>query len=71
MTDCARSCDGCDGSVIVKAATELVRRLHEAKQYTDTANFTLRCVVCQKGLRGEKEAQDHAKQTGHVNFTEY
>ena len=55
----------------MKAATELVRRLHEAKQYTDTANFTLRCAVCQKGLRGEKEAQDHAKQTGHVNFAEY
>ncbi len=45
--------------------------LEQAKQFTDTHNFTLRCAVCQKGLRGEKEAQEHAKATGHVNFQEY
>ena len=45
--------------------------LNEAKQFTDTTNFTLRCEVCQLGLRGEKEAQEHAKKTGHINFQEY
>lgn len=37
----------------------------------DTANFTLRCGICQLGLKGEKEAVEHAKQTGHTSFREY
>ena len=44
---------------------------HEARQFTDTANFTLRCGVCQIGVRGEKEAVEHAKATGHQRFGEY
>ena len=35
------------------------------------ANFTLRCGACQLGLKGEKEALEHAKATGHANFQEY
>lgn len=35
----------------------------------DIANFTLRCGVCQIGLKGEKEAVEHAKATGHTNFS--
>jgi ubiquitin thioesterase OTU1 len=31
----------------------------------------LRCLVCQTGLKGEKEAVEHAKATGHQNFGEY
>ncbi|MQL96899.1 hypothetical protein Taro_029579 [Colocasia esculenta] len=41
------------------------------RSYTDTANFTLRCGVCQIGVIGEKEAVEHAQATGHVNFQEY
>lgn len=79
-----------------------VESCHKARQFTDTANFTLRCGVCQVrggralaasacgwllahltrariarwrlpqiGLKGEKEAVEHAKATGHQNFTEY
>ena len=44
---------------------------YEARQYTDTTNFTLRCSVCQIGVRGEKEAMEHAQATGHANFSEY
>jgi ubiquitin thioesterase OTU1 len=55
----------------MEAAQKLVAQMHSAKQFTDTANFTLRCMVCQQGLHGEKGAQEHAKQTGHVNFAEY
>ena len=29
--------------------------------FTDVANFTLRCVVCQKGLTGQSDAVEHAK----------
>jgi len=49
----------------------LVREQHLARSFTDTANFSLRCLVCQKGLKGESEAVAHAKETGHANFGEY
>ena len=49
----------------------LVRALQASKKFTDTANFTLRCGVCNRGLTGEKEAVEHAKSTGHQNFQEY
>lgn len=52
-------------------AAKLVAACHEARQFTDVANFTLRCGVCQIGLKGEKEAVMHAKETGHQNFSEY
>uniref|UniRef100_A0A061QXM6 Ubiquitin thioesterase OTU n=2 Tax=Tetraselmis sp. GSL018 TaxID=582737 RepID=A0A061QXM6_9CHLO len=52
-------------------AEQLVRRCYEAKQFTDTAHFTLRCGVCNIGVRGETEAREHAKSTGHTNFSEY
>jgi ubiquitin thioesterase OTU1 len=56
---------------IMAAAKRLVARYHAARQFTDTANFTLRCGVCKQGLRGEKEAVAHAQATGHASFTEY
>ncbi|XP_065037330.1 OVARIAN TUMOR DOMAIN-containing deubiquitinating enzyme 2 isoform X2 [Musa acuminata AAA Group] len=49
----------------------LVKDAHRKRSYTDTANFTLRCGVCQVGLTGQKEAIAHAQATGHVNFQEY
>jgi hypothetical protein len=56
---------------ITDAAKTLVDTLHKSKEFTDTANFALRCGVCNKGLKGEKEAVEHAKQTSHQNFQEY
>lgn len=56
---------------IEHAAARLVAKLHDAKQFTDTASFTLRCGDCKIGVTGEKEALQHAKQTGHQNFVEY
>ena len=53
------------------AAGELVAQARANRQFTDTARFTLRCGVCQCGLKGEKEALEHAKATGHQNFSEY
>lgn len=54
-----------------RGAAELVAACHAARQFTDTANFTLRCGVCQIGLKGEKEAAQHAQATGHTRFAEY
>jgi ubiquitin thioesterase OTU1 len=48
-----------------------VEAAHQARQFTDMATFTLRCGTCQIGLKGEKEAVEHAKTTGHSNFSEY
>ncbi|KAL1916999.1 uncharacterized protein VTP21DRAFT_5197 [Calcarisporiella thermophila] len=56
---------------VLPAALQLAARLREKRQYTDLANFTLRCSVCQTGLRGQKEATQHALQTGHASFEEY
>ena len=50
---------------------ELVAAQNKLRKFTDTANFALRCLVCQKGLTGEKDALEHAKATGHQNFGEY
>ena len=50
---------------------EVAAAANRARQFTDTASFTLRCLVCQKGLCGEKDALAHAKETGHANFAEY
>ncbi|GAA6042750.1 hypothetical protein JCM8097_007456 [Rhodosporidiobolus ruineniae] len=56
---------------LLKSAQELVGKLRAAHAYTDTATFTLSCGVCKEGLKGEKEAREHAKNTGHTSFTEY
>ena len=42
-----------------------------ARSFVDSAGFSLRCLVCLAGLVGQQEAQQHAKDTGHVNFSEY
>ncbi|KAI8463490.1 MAG: OTU-domain-containing protein [Monoraphidium minutum] len=52
-------------------AAQLVAACKAARQFTDIANFALRCGVCQIGLKGEKEASEHAKATGHTRFSEY
>ena len=57
-------------SVMAEAAA-LARRAQQAGKFTDTANFTLKCLVCQRGLKGEAEAVEHAKSTGHTNFSEF
>jgi len=61
----------CPGAIRAASPWAKVRRCYEAKQFTDTAHFTLRCGVCNIGVRGETEAREHAKSTGHTNFSEY
>lgn len=56
---------------VIALAKELQAEAHRQRQFTDTAKFTLRCLVCQAGLVGERGAQEHAKSTGHTNFSEY
>ncbi|KAI9099725.1 hypothetical protein DFS34DRAFT_615714 [Phlyctochytrium arcticum] len=60
-----------DGDRILTAGVELADIYRKKHKYTDLANFTLRCGICKKGLRGQKEAQAHAMESGHTSFTEY
>lgn len=55
---------------VLAAAKELCKELKRRRYYTDTASFSLKCKQCGKGLTGEKEAVQHAKQTGHGDFGE-
>jgi len=38
------------------------------KQFTDVHGFSLQCQECFTMLKGQKEAQEHGKSTGHRNF---
>jgi len=59
-----------DDAVLV-AAKKLADILRGKKAYTNTSTFDLKCEECGQGLKGEKGAQAHAEQTGHVRFGEY
>nr|CAB3267832.1 ubiquitin thioesterase OTU1-like [Phallusia mammillata] len=58
-----------DDLVLIQAL-KVAEEAHNARQFTDTANFTLRCLTCNKCLNGQTAAQAHAKETGHGNFGE-
>ncbi|GJE90719.1 OTU-domain-containing protein [Phanerochaete sordida] len=66
-----REGEDADSDPILAAAKKLADKLRAKRAYTNTATFDLRCQICQKGLKGEKEAREHAQQTGHVEFGEY
>lgn len=56
---------------VLEAGKKLATILRERRAFTNTATFDLKCEICGKGLRGEKEARAHAQETGHVRFGEY
>lgn len=51
-------------------ALAVASELKEKRQFTDLVGFSLRCLVCSTPLKGQKQAQQHAKETGHMNFGE-
>eukprot|EP00434_Breviolum_minutum_P039550 symbB.v1.2.035124.t2/scaffold4665.1/size36745/2 len=55
---------------MLEEAIKVAKEAQTARNFTDVANFTLRCVVCQKGLTGQSDAVEHAKATGHANFAD-
>ncbi|CCM02079.1 uncharacterized protein FIBRA_04156 [Fibroporia radiculosa] len=60
-----------DSDPLLVAAKKLADILRAKRAYTNTATFDLRCQICRKGLKGEKEARAHASETGHVQFGEF
>lgn len=55
---------------ILALALEVAHEAKKSGQFTDVQNFTLRCLVCNRGVMGQAGAQAHAKSTGHTNFGE-
>jgi len=51
-------------------AKSVAEEANRNRQYTDLASFSLLCRNCGAKLKGETGAVEHAKQTGHTNFTE-
>lgn len=59
-----------DDQDVVQKMGLIVKELHTQRKYTDLTGCTLMCGICFVGLKGQKEAQEHAQKTGHVRFTE-
>ncbi|ELT95674.1 hypothetical protein CAPTEDRAFT_154633 [Capitella teleta] len=57
-------------SAILAQALQLAAEAKSSRQFTDVAGFSLRCLICNKTLKGQTEAQNHAATTGHINFGE-
>jgi hypothetical protein len=63
--------DAPNAEAVDRAVAALVTNAHRAHKYTDTAGFTLRCIICREGMQGQAAAVAHAKATGHDSFGEY
>ncbi|KAJ3109558.1 Cell morphogenesis protein PAG1 [Phlyctochytrium planicorne] len=59
------------GEEILKGALKVAGLWKQKHKFTDLASFTLKCGVCKTGIKGQKEAQEHALKTGHASFEEY
>jgi ubiquitin thioesterase OTU1 len=53
---------------VANQAEEVASELRKKKQFINLVGCDLQCLVCLKGLSGQKGAQEHAKVTGHQNF---
>ncbi|XP_076231380.1 yod1 deubiquitinase [Calliopsis andreniformis] len=51
-------------------AVDLAWEAKSSRQFTDVQKFTLMCNDCKIKLNGQIAAQQHAKETGHMNFGE-
>lgn len=60
-----------DTTEMDRLSLELAQEWKDQHKYTDLASFTLTCAICKKGLVGQKDAQQHAMETGHAEFAEY
>ncbi|XP_055607335.1 ubiquitin thioesterase OTU1 [Uranotaenia lowii] len=59
-----------EDQAVYMQAEQLAQEAKSSRQFTDVNKFTLRCIDCDCMLKGQVEAQQHAKKTGHVNFGE-
>eukprot|EP00510_Aplanochytrium_minuta_P002399 CAMPEP_0184020340 /NCGR_PEP_ID=MMETSP0954-20121128/9295_1 /TAXON_ID=627963 /ORGANISM="Aplanochytrium sp, Strain PBS07" /LENGTH=315 /DNA_ID=CAMNT_0026302191 /DNA_START=1433 /DNA_END=2380 /DNA_ORIENTATION=- len=56
----------------LKQCVAIAASKNKHRQFTDVKRFKLRCLTCDKGLKGQEEAVSHANSNpGHINFGEY
>nr|CAD7201636.1 unnamed protein product [Timema douglasi] len=55
---------------VLNEAYDIAKEAKSSRQFTDVDKFTLRCTVCSVFLTGQIQAQQHAKESGHMNFGE-
>nr|CAD7458842.1 unnamed protein product [Timema tahoe] len=55
---------------VLNEAYDIAKEAKSSRQFTDVDKFTLRCMVCSVFLTGQIQAQQHAKESGHMNFGE-
>jgi ubiquitin thioesterase OTU1 len=51
-----------------EAAEQVAKLLKGRNYYTDTSSFAIQCKTCGWAGAGEKDAREHARQTGHMRF---
>lgn len=56
---------------VYEAAKAFAIEAQKAGLFTNTRTYSLRCGICQTAIVGNKEATEHARQTGHTAFEEY
>ena len=54
---------------IIQQIQALATELRQKKQYVNLVGCDLQCLICRVGLKGQAGATEHAKQTGHQNFS--
>lgn len=59
-----------DDEAALAGVLALAAEMKRKNEFVDTASFALKCLVCGKGLKGQKEALEHAKATSHTNFAQ-
>lgn len=59
-----------DDTVMLQAM-DIAREAQSSGQFTNMAEFALRCLVCRAPFKGQSEAQQHALKTGHDRYGEY
>lgn len=59
-----------DDHLVQMKVRQIAQTLHDAKQYTNTNTFSLRCIQCGTFLEGASHANKHAAATGHTQFDE-
>lgn len=55
---------------VFQEAKLLAQQAKSSGQFTDVNKFSLKCLDCQTMMKGQVEAQEHAKNSGHINFGE-
>lgn len=50
---------------------ELSKKLKDQKKFINLEGCEIKCLICNIGLHGQKEAREHANITGHQNFDQF